>query len=256
MILGLSHIVLASTDLIRDRQHLEQLGWATTFEQRGIATHPGKRAWMSTDSNEQGLVFMQPPSGTPVELIHYANELADASPSPLQIVLPTSEVTLSQASTCATALPGVIEQSVPQLTCPLWLSQAAPVPSLIIHHVTDMAAAQRFWQEGLGFKPSIHPAEIVGAVQMELRSLMAQWRATLLLLPRHGPAVPHLLDGPGYRCLSFVVSDLQQDRQRLLRAGARECTGPFQLEVNAKSLALELLAGPDGAMIEIFQTAS
>ena len=41
MILGVSHIVLASTDLTRDRQTLESIGWKTQFEQRGIPTHPG-----------------------------------------------------------------------------------------------------------------------------------------------------------------------------------------------------------------------
>ena len=237
MILGVSHIVLASTHLTRDRQTLESIGWMTQFEQRGILTHPGKRPFMSTQSVEQGLVFMQPPQGTPVELIHYADELSDRSDSPMQIVLPQPET----------------HADFDHLTCPLQFSHAAPEPSLITHFVTDVEVAGRFWQKGLGFKPATVQEGSAGSLNLEFRSLMPHWRATLLLVPREKPAVANLVDGPGFRCLSLVCNDMQADATKLINAGASGTTGIMKLEINGNLLELEIFSGPDGAMIELFK---
>lgn len=239
MILGVSHIVLASTDLTRDRQTLESIGWKTQFEQRGIPTHPGKRPFMSTQSTEQGLIFMHPPQGTPVELIHYADELPDRSDSPMQIVLPQPQT----------------HAALEYLTCPLQFAAAAPVPSLITHFVTDMDAASRFWQEGLSFKPAAAQDGPPSSLKLEFRSLMPHWRATLLLVPRAEPTVASLVDGPGYRCLSLVSSHLTRDVKLAFNAGANGSTGPLDLTVNGKLLHLEILAAPDGVMVEILQTS-
>lgn len=240
MILGVSHIVLASTDLTRDRQTLESIGWKTQFEQRGIATHPGKRPFMSTQSNEQGLIFMHPPQGTPVELIHYADELPDRSDSPMQIVLPQPQT----------------HAALDQLTCPLHFSSAAPVPSLITHFVTDMDAASRFWQEGLGFKPAAAQDGPPGSLKLEFRSLMPHWRATMLLVSRGKPAVSNLVDAPGYCCLSFLCSDMPLNAEKLKQIGTQQSTGIMNLKINGKDLELEIFSGPDGVMIELFKVAT
>ncbi|MFN0075082.1 MAG: VOC family protein [Prosthecobacter sp.] len=237
MILGVSHIVLASTDLTRDRQTLESIGWKTQFEQRSIPTHPGKRPFMSTQSTEQGLIFMHPGQGTPVELIHYADELPDRSDSPMQIVLPQPQ----------------IHAPLGHLTCPLQFAATAPVPSLITHFVTDMDAASRFWQKGLGFKRAAAQDGPPGSLQLEFRSLMPHWRATLLLLPREKTAIPSLLDGPGFRVISMVCSNIDRDRVSAFQNGALHSTGIMDLAVAGKSLRLELLQGVDGAMIELLE---
>ena len=239
MILGVSHIVLGSTNLARDRKTLESIGWKTWFEQLGIPTHPGKRPFMSTQSEEQGLVFMQPPQGTPVELIHYADELPDRSDSPMQIVLPQSQT----------------HAALDHLTCPLKFAAAAPVPSLITHFVTEMDAASRFWREGLGFKPAAAQDGPHGSLKLEFHSLMPHWRATLLLVPRKKQAVASLVDGPGFRCLSLVSSHLARDVEVAFSAGANGSTGPLDLTVNGKLLHLDILAAPDGVMVEILQTS-
>ena len=239
MILGVSHIVLASTDLTRDRQTLESIGWKTQFEQRSIPTHPGKRPFMSTQSTEQGLIFMHPGQGTPVELIHYADELPDRSDSPMQIVLPQPQ----------------IHAPLGHLTCPLQFAATAPVPSLITHFVTDMDAASRFWQKGLGFKRAAAQDGPPGSLQLEFRSLMPHWRATLLLVSTKGPPAQPLLDGPGFRVLSIVSTHLVNDRARLFeQGGAISATGTMTLRVDGKKLVLDLIEGPNGVMVELFET--
>ena len=239
MILGVSHIVLGSTDLTRDRKTLESIGWKTRFEQLGIPTHPGKRPFMSTQSTEQGLVFMQPPKGTPVELIHYADELPDRSDSPLQIVLPRPQT----------------HTALDHLTCSLQFATTAPVPSLITHFVIDLDAAIHFWQKGLGFQISKQTPPIAGAVLLEFRSPISQWCISLLLILSKARVRRPLLDGPGFRVLSMVSTQVEKDCARILEeGGAIASTGLMKLKVDGKDLLLDIIHGSDGVMVEVFQT--
>jgi len=257
MILGVSHIVLGSTDLTFDRALFEGLGWTTRFEHRGIPTPAGKRTFMSTVSRAQGLVFMQPPTGIAVELIHYADVLPDSSASPLQVLLPRPMELegyrrIDDVGDCL----GAEAYEIPRATCPLWFSRAAPVPSAIMHYVSDMDAAVRFWHDGLGFKRS--PAGSVPPVPettLELRSVVPHWSATLRLVPLKGPPLPSLLDGPGFRCLSIIASNAERAADDLRRAGASASTGPMDLVIDGKPLRLEILRGPDGVFIEILSTS-
>jgi len=239
MILGVSHIVLSSTDLIRDKKTLESIGWRTQFDETGISTFQGKRPYMCTVSSEQELAFMIPPQGTPVELIYYANELPDHSDSPLQILLPPPQ--------------GDVE--LDQLTCALQFSVSAPVPSLITHYVTELDAAIHFWQKGLGFQRSKQQSPIAGAALFEFPSPMPQWRASLLLMPTKAMVGRPLLDGPGFRVLSMVSTQLEKDCSRVFEeGGAISSTGRMELKVNGKDMILDIVEGPDGVMVEIFQT--
>ena len=240
MIMGVSHIVLGSTDLTRDRALLESIGWKTQFEQRGIPTHPGKPPFMHTASATQGLVFMHPPQGTPVELIHYADELHDTTPTPLQIVLPQPKN----------------QTRLDAFTCALQFDPAAPVPSLITHFVTDMNAARQFWQQGMGFKPSVSAITKAETddVLLEFHSPLSQWRVQLLLRQHSGEETPGLVDGPGYRCLSFVSSNLARDRESVIRHGGTRSTGSMDLTIADKPLRMELFQAPDGVMIELLES--
>ncbi|HYE86933.1 MAG TPA: hypothetical protein VEA16_11295 [Vicinamibacterales bacterium] len=252
MILGVSHIVLGSTNLSDDRDLFERLGWTTQFEERHIPTPPGKRPFMTTTSAEQGLLFLQPPAGTPVELIHYADTLADTSASPLQIVLPQPpDLQSFECVGDVAALPDIQAYRSPRLTCPLWFSASPRVPSLIVHFVTDLEKAARFWTDGVGFRPA-GPASPESAT-LEFRSVIPQWRATLRLIAG-APPTQASLDGAGFRCLSVVSSDPKRAINGLRAAGGGDSTGPIELIVNRKPLSLELLRGPDGVFIEVLGT--
>jgi catechol 2,3-dioxygenase-like lactoylglutathione lyase family enzyme len=260
MILGVSHIVLSSTRLEGDRRTLEGLGWKTTFIERDLPTHPGKQPFMSTASGAQSLAFLEPPGGTPVELIYYADEIK-AAPAPLQIVLPNrpSNVGENACAELESVWPAAFAQpapravNLPNLTAPLCFAADGADSGAIIHFVSDLNAARHFWTDGLGFQPTSSGADWV---RLEFRSLMPQWRATLLLARSARAGQPSLLDGPGFRCLSMVCSDLATDRNRLRQAGSVDSTGPMVATVNGKELDLEICAGPDGVMIELLQLSA
>ncbi len=192
---------------------------------------------MSTYSSEQGLVFMRPAQGLPVELIHYCDDLRDTSPSPLQITLPQS--------------PGC--DAIKDLTCKLEFSPVAPIPSLISHFVADLEAARQFWEGGLGFKPCSVQNCPPGTLKLGFRGVMPSWNADILLVPRPKYRVRGLLDGPGFRCLSIICRDIGKLVNRLAERGYTQTSGRMRLKVDSKRLELEMIHATDGLMIELMQ---
>ncbi len=254
MILGVSHIVLGSSDAARDRALFESMGWQLRFEQHHLPVFAGKKPYLCTASQDLSLVFLNAASGTPLELIHYAEPAPAGLPAPLQVILPTGEWAGRAVDVRPLPLPGVSELWIEGLTSPLWVSEEAPQPSLIVHRVTDLDAASRFWEAGFGFRRSSLPPPVPDAVRLEFPSLMPQWRAGLLLLPVEETA-PALLDGPGFRVLSMVSTQFEKDRDRIFeKGGAMGSTGTMEEEIGGKPMLLDLIEGPDGVMVEIFQT--
>lgn len=254
MILGVSHIVLGSSNAAQDRALFESMGWQLRFEQHHLPVFAGKKPYLCTASQDLSLVFLNAAAGTPLELIHYAEPSPAGLPAPLQIILPKSKWSDRAVDVRPTPLPGVSELWIEGLTSPLWVSEEAPQPSLIVHRVTDLAAASRFWEAGFGFRRSSLPPPVPDAVRLEFPSLMPQWRAGLLLLPVKEPS-PALLDGPGFRVLSMVSTQFEKDRERIFeKGGAKGSTGTMEEEIGGKPMLLDLIEGPDGVMVEIFQT--
>ncbi|GEP42482.1 VOC family protein [Brevifollis gellanilyticus] len=253
MILGVSHIVLGSTDSGRDRALFESMGWGLRFEQHDVPTFPGKQPFLCTSSPDLSLVFLNAPAGTPLELIHYTQPAPADLSAPLQIILPTGDWLSHAVEVRPAPLPGVQEIVVPGLTSPLWISDEPSQPSLIVHRITDLGAATRFWEAGFGFRRSKQPPPLPEAVLLEFPSLMPQWRARLLLLPVRETS-PALLDGPGFRVLSMVVTQFEKDRDRIFaNGGALASTGTMEEEIGSKPMLLDLIQGPDGVMVEVFQ---
>lgn len=257
MILGVSHIVLGSTRFEEDRRTLERFGWTTRFIERDLPTHPGKRPFMATDSPAQSLALLEPPRGPAAELIHYADSIESAA-TPLQFVFPNDgiDAATGPAPQLDAVWPAAFEQPAPRMaelagfTAPLCVAADGADSGVIVHFVSDLAAARRFWSDGLGFRPV---AAGRGWARLVFHSVMLQWRATMLLVQRRDACARSLLDGPGFRCLSLVCSDLEKDRAALRRIWDAPSTGPMAATVNGKQLDLEICAGPDGAMIELLQ---
>jgi hypothetical protein len=147
----------------------------------------------------------------------------------------------------------VSEVCIEGLTSPLWVSEDVPQPGLIVHRVKDMAAANRFWEAGFGFRRSTLTPPVPGAVLLEFPSLMPQWRARLLLFPVQESA-PTRLDGPGFRVLSMLCTQFEKDRERIFEKGeAKASTGTMEEEIGGKPMLLDLIEGPDGVMVELLK---
>ncbi|HCN31324.1 MAG TPA: hypothetical protein DIT64_21960 [Verrucomicrobiales bacterium] len=272
MILGLTHAVLGSADMTADRAFFETRGWQPRFVQEGIPVFAGKRPWMSTASQEVALAYLDSPGLPALELIAYSQPPPAGIAAPLQMIFPANRLP-EVAEENATPLAGVRARQYAGITCPLWVSDAAADQGCIVHHVRDMEAARRFWVDGFGFQVVEHGmgqghpacAEQAGrlfpmqpmqnALSLRFPSLMPQWRARLLLLPCTDAPAPALLDGPGFRVVSMVSTKFGVDRARIFeQGGARASTGVMEEVIGGKKMLLDLIEGPDGVMVEIFQT--
>jgi hypothetical protein len=257
MILGVSHVVLGSTESARDRAVFEQAGWQVRFGEYGMPVFEGKKPFLSTKSAELSLVFLNAPGCAGLELVEYASPPMSGIQAPLQIVLPAAGLAPKALAERPSPLPGVLEIDIEGLTSPLWVCAAPPRPNLVIHHVTDLDAALRFWGDGLGFRRAKKSTLPAAAVLLEFPGLVPQWQASLLLLPGQARAAPPLLDGPGFRVLSMVSTQLERDRIRLFeRGGAISSTGTMEECIGGKNMHLDLVQGPDGVMVELFQTVA
>lgn len=256
MILGASHIVFGSSSLDRELKYFEAFGWQHRFVELGIKTFEGKRGFMCTSSKTLSLAFLLPDSGIGVELIQYEKMSTLQNPAPLQMVLNVREIMHEGVTKIVeTILPGVYELCVEELSSPIWVSFDEIVPSLIVHHVTDLESASLFWESGLGFRRAKMQMPVADSCLLEFPAILPQWRARLLLLPRVGVSPPPLLDGPGFRVLSMVSTKIEDDRDRMFRlGGAIASTGIMELNLNRNNMLLDLVQGPDGVMVEIFQT--
>ena len=266
MFLGVSHIVLGSASIERDAARFVELGYDHVFTERGLTTHAGKLPFMAQGSASQTLAFFAAPRGPGIELIAYRDALPTCS-APFQIPLAASvpenatpiaidEIVARAWSEGIGPLPRAA--TVPGLASPLWFAERSAGAGTIVHAVHDLDAARAFWTK-LGWSvPKARGAEESavsgsGWLRLDFPSAVAQWRASMLLVESAAAVSSSLLDAAGFRCLSFITSDLAGDREVLRRAGAERSTGRMDYVINRRSLALEIFAGPDGAMIELLE---
>ena len=109
--------------------------------------------------------------------------------------------------------------------------------------VRDLAAHRRFYSEGLGLTEE--PAQ---------RSAAFRAGETLLLLEQ-SPDAPSdaVMDGKGWRYITFQVFKVDDEHARILERGGREALKPTTLGTTAR---ISMVRDPDGNWIEISQRAS
>jgi len=109
--------------------------------------------------------------------------------------------------------------------------------------VRDLAAHRRFYSEALGLAEE--PAEKGAAFRAG---------ETLLLLEQ-SPDAPSdaVMDGKGWRYITFQVFKVDDEHARILERGGREALKPTTLGTTAR---ISMVRDPDGNWIEISQRAS
>jgi hypothetical protein len=112
-------------------------------------------------------------------------------------------------------------------------------------YAQDTFKEAQFFCDGLGFK-------ISGRGTIELASQMPQWGVCVKIQHhQHGDADPPL-DIAGYAALAFYSSDVEADRDHLLKHGGRTPTEPFTVELDRK-MKIVMLRSPEGTIIELIQ---
>jgi hypothetical protein len=259
MIAGLSHIVLGSRSLEADAATLGFLGWERAFVEKALPAHPDKRRFMATSSPAQTLAFLRRPDHVAVELIHYGDAIPPA-PAPFRVVLPGSPpdgATATRPSDpgedeIAKTL-GVTAATWPGLTTSLWFDPRPARPPAVVHLTARPHEAREFWHGGLGLRECDAVAGPVDLCVLRLSSPAARTSMPLIVGTVPARAAAAIVDGPGFRCLSFHTTDIDGDGAALLAHGATASTGAMALVINGRPIRAALLACLDGFFVELIQ---
>ena len=262
MILGLSHFVLTAPSLVNKHDLPIIPLWKKLFSATEIAVASGKAPFMSTDSKYLSLSFFSREKEPSLELISYDKD-GGSGLSPFQIVNcdPFVPHLVKSAKIVSDSVILPIREalgsdacihSAPIFDTDFWFTDNDSCQGLICHFVKDLKNTENFWIECLGFSQK---SSSNNWSYLVLDSPIAQWKANLLLIkdPQRVEKTDCCLDMSGYRCISFITSDLEVERKKFIHAGYDQTTGLMRERINNKDLALEIFSGPNGAMIELFQ---
>jgi hypothetical protein len=114
--------------------------------------------------------------------------------------------------------------------------------------VRDFGAETGFFCGGLGFEFGDGK---YGAV-MRLTSPLRNWEVGILPWVDLGAPIDPPLDIAGYAALAFYSSDVEADRDHLLKHGGRTPTEPFRVKLD-REMKIVMLRSPEGTIIELIQ---
>jgi hypothetical protein len=272
MILGLSHVVLASSDLDADGRFLESAGFSMAFQESNLPTHEAKRPFMRSASDSQSLMLFHHSQMPPLELIRYREGLS-YTPSILQVVFPRRLVEQTTAKRLP-VLPGLLRKAwhnalpgdFPEVTfferfqAELWMLTAnePEAAGVICFRTNSFGGSRRLLSEGLGFVPEAQGETDEGKhwLRLRFRAPVPQWRATILLMEDPDADDHSCLDDSGFRCLSFLTTAATPAAERLMANGGEKVSAPMLYRIAGKDLRLIMVSGPGGVWIELLEVVS
>lgn len=263
MILGGSHLTLASTDIEADLRALAGFGYAERFVERAMPSHPAKSAFLSRPYTSHDIAYAAAARGLAIELVRYGPTFP-ASVGSMVPIFDGKACVVTSDSGGAESLRRILADAMsateatvarlPQIgsrACFLGGGKNARLVGVAIA-VADLGAARDFWERGLGYHSS---GEGRGWRRLTFRSPIEAWCLDVVLCQLEQSTHDAMLDSRGAACLSMVCTDLQQDRALVLAAAGHTpaSTGPFDLVVDGRQLRMELFCGPDRVFVELFQ---
>jgi hypothetical protein len=116
----------------------------------------------------------------------------------------------------------------------------------IAMRVHDRDKEYRFFVPGLGFVAELG--------KLYLASTIEHWRVRVHTWIDHDPFCPidPPLDIAGYAALAFYSTDVEADRDHLLKHGGRCPTDPFTVKLD-REMKIVMLRSPEGTIIELIQ---
>lgn len=115
----------------------------------------------------------------------------------------------------------------------------------VISLARDPSTEREFLRGGLGF-------QIGSEATLELASRLPQWSVRVAVdLDSSAPIDPPL-DIAGYAALAFYSTDVEADRDHLLKHGGRTPTEPFTVKLD-REMKIVMLRSPEGTIIELIQ---
>lgn len=272
MILGIDHLALSCEDIHDAAQILASAGYRIKFVEQDVPNHPNKSRFLKAYRSVHSIAYCQGECGTAIELTQHSARLNEAE-SPYQVLLGTMSIdgrdqvspqhsyeSIWQSALGCRSLRRV---SWPKLHAQFWYDAASPTSRAagikgVLVPVADIATARHFWSHGLGLHSVQDGTTPAGQnwAKLSFKALMPGWSADVVLAEGQCQVANPTLDAPGFSCLAFLSSNLDNDSRRLWDAGATDSTGDFVIELGQKTMRLEMFRGPDNELIELIEILS
>ncbi|MDQ7822762.1 MAG: hypothetical protein RDV48_08225 [Candidatus Eremiobacteraeota bacterium] len=269
MILGISHITLISSDLQSDITYLKKFGYSALFREEGIPDQIEKRKFLSSQYQFVSMAFCQSETGIPIELIHYRDTMipSDSSFVPLFEGAETSAAIREDE-----AIKDIVKDSLSfgePLVC---LDQVFgshfiysntlkdPVSlNILLHKINNYENNLSCWCSALGCKVTKNGITGKGTRwgKVGFGDLFNKWRGSILLYEAdYIDRKSWYLDDAGITCISFISTNIKEDRKKLQTAIMTDSTGIMDLTINRRKLHIEIFENPTGGFFELLQVAN
>ncbi len=253
MILGVDHLALSCTALEPAIQQLTAFGFKLDFAQPDLPNHPGKKPLLKDYQPTHGIAYMRAPAGVAIELVNHSAPL-DAGPSPYR-VLATGPTAVAEQGVTPEDWDGLSAYPAEwaALAVRWWLTpseeQGTRVKAVRLP-VPDLAAATRFWVEGLGAttRPASGNRAWVG-----YRRPVPTWSLDILLEEEPAAGGKPMLDDAGFPCVALLTNRIEADIETATKAGGEVVCPPYLVVVNGRLLTVAMLRGPAAEIVEFIQ---
>jgi hypothetical protein len=219
VILGVAQVVLNLPEIEPARHALAAAGYELSFEERGIPNHPAKAPFQGVEREALDMVHLAAPGALAVELTAYSG-------GP-----PAGRAAFGLAAQDG----GLFEVDAP-----------ATAPARAVVAATDSEASERFWSEGLGFRPA-------AGGHLEYRAVLPDWRFEIELRPDGGAAGETTVDAHGCVLVTMLATHVERELERLAGGLSLRSTAAWQEQVAGRPLTVALVEGPSGELVELLQ---
>lgn len=270
MILGADHVALSCREVVEGARCLESFGYTTQFTELDLPNDAAKKAFLSAYAPSHAIAYCRHEHGMSVELVQHAAPLREGL-SAYQVAVegwPAEAVAYGEAVPpswsrawedvfgCGAAEPAVWGPFRAQMWC-VETPGGAPRGSVrgIMLPVSDLAAAKRFWGNGLGGRAAAQGTLASGEAwaRLSFPSPVPAWSLEIVLAESAVRPGHPLLDASGFACLALLTNRLEADAGSAMRRGGREAGPRFDLTVSGKLLHIIMVRGPGGELVELIQ---
>jgi len=267
LIIGCSHIVLSSCDFESDVKQVEELGYKLKFSQHKIPVHHEKKSYLRKYQEKQSMAFFTSDSGPFLEISQYNNSHAGEF-NPYSILF-RGKVNKKFPNANSAILDLLWSKSFNALNSEHYYMQGQHQIisyanndesrrgiEAISCQVSNLEMAQFFFHEALNLKvnKSLLLSDSCKATCLEYKGPVDNWSLKLVLWEDANKKSDKIyLDDMGFNILSFLSSNLANDRFSLLSYPFISSTGIMHFNINNRKLKVELFQLMDGAFIELIQ---
>lgn len=276
MILGVDHIALSAEEIDCAIRELEELGFSPRFRDLAVPNHQAKRPFVHQLGATHAVAYCSSQArGVAIEVtVHGAlrPEGAELGYGVLLSGLPPNARAIGSEALDhplgawwqRMGKGRVREVRSPRLRATWWMEEptgchsetGSRVTSVMVN-VRELDRSLAFWTEGLGLTAGRGTLDRPRWRRLSPSTPLPQWALEIFLVETDGVGSKPwwYLDDPGFPCVAFLSTDIDEDRARLQHHGAAEVGEVFDVHVAGRPLGVCVLRGPSGEPVELIQVA-